>query len=129
MKELDAMNTSGRYRLLATGLMLVLSLAACASPKPAPKPAAATPPASEPVERDPSVTEPHVSYCRDYADRMAGRELQRDYDSMEGRFRGGESQVFRDFAKMSAEKNYRRIYENCIRSQTAPRKKKESPAN
>lgn len=128
MNELDSMNTSGRTFLLVPGLMLVLFLAACASPKPAAKPAAATPLPSEPVERDPSVTEPHVSYCRNYADQMAGRELQRDYDSMEGRFRGGESQVFRDFAKMSAEKSYRRIYENCIRSQITPQKKKEAPA-
>lgn len=123
------MSTSGRCSLLATSLMLVLLLAACASPRPAAKPAVVTPPASEPVERDPSVTDVHVSYCRDYADQMAGRELQREYDSMEGRFRGGESQVFRDFAKMNAEKNYRRIYENCIRSQTTPKKKKETPAN
>ncbi len=128
MNNNDAMNSCGRSLLLSAGLALVLALSACGSPKPAPKPAAATPPASEPTAGEPSVSEAHVSYCRAYADQMAGRELQREYDSMEGRFRGGQSQVFQDFARMSAQKNYRRIYENCIRDRTAAQNQDESRA-
>jgi len=124
----DAMNTCGRSLLLSACLALVLALTACASPKPAPKPAAATQPAGEPAAIEPSVSEAHVSYCRAYADQMAGRELQREYDSMEGRFRGGQSQVFQDFARMNAQKNYRRIYENCIRDRTATKSQDESRA-
>jgi hypothetical protein len=82
--------------------------------------------ANEPPTAEPAVYDAHVSYCRDYADRVAGRELQREYDSMEGRFRGGESRVFRDIAEMDARKNYRRIYENCIRDRTEGEKKEEA---
>ena len=115
--------------LLIASLALGLSLGACAKSKPVAKPAAAIPAADEPVADDPSVSDTHISYCRSYADQMAGRELQREYDSMKGRFRGSESQVFRDFAKMDAQKNYRRIYENCIRDRTTAGKKDGAASN
>lgn len=126
--------TGGRSVLLMVSLALGLSLGACAKPKPAAKPsmgspAAGIPRTDEPVSGDPSVADTHISYCRSYADQMAGRELQREYDSMKGRFRGSESQVFRDFAKMDAQKNYRRIYENCIRDRTAARKNDGAASN
>jgi len=112
--------TDGRAMSLLLAVVLAVSLGACAKPKPPAPPAA-----SEPPKEEPAVYDTHVSYCRSYADRMAGRELQREYDTMEGRFRGGESRVFRDFAEMDARKNYRRIYENCIRDRTANEKKDE----
>lgn len=125
MKPLGPTKSGGRSALLILCLAFAVSLAACAKPKPAARPAAAEPPSGEQAPGEPAVSEAHISYCRAYADRMAGRELQREYDSMEGRFRGGESQVFRDFARMNAEKNYRRIYENCIRDRTLGQKKGE----
>ena len=134
MKPMGPTRTGGRSALLMASLVLAVSLGACAKSKPAAKPAAAVPAASapatdEPVAGDPSNSDTHISYCRSYADQTAGRELQREYDSMEGRFRGSESQVFQDFAKMDAQKNYRRIYENCIRDRTAAGKKDGAASN
>ena len=108
-------------------LMLAASLAACASLRPAAEPGESEPIPGTPRAGDPTDSETHVTYCQRYADQMAGRELQREYDSMEGRFRGGESQVFRDFAAMDAQKNYRRIYENCIRDRTTEQKGEAKP--
>jgi len=45
---------------------------------------------------------------------MAGRQMQRDYDSIQGTFEGGSSQVFRDFAHMDAQHYYRQLYESCL---------------
>lgn len=110
--------SGGRTASLLVVLALAVSLGACAKPKTAGKPVTDGPAAGEPT-----VSNGHVSYCRAYADQMAGRELQREYNSMEGRFRGSESRVFQDFARMDAQKNYRRIYQNCVRNRTADRKK------
>ena len=64
---------------------------------------------------------PHVTSCREYADQMAGRQLQQDLDSISGNFRGGDSRVFGDFARMDAKKYYQQLYESCLSNQRARR--------
>jgi hypothetical protein len=90
-------------------VLAMLAIAACASPKRAKY----TPPASRAAASD-SGPPPQVSACREYADNMAGRQLQQDYDSINGNFQGGSSQVFRDFAHMDAQRYYRQLYESCL---------------
>ena len=128
MKPIGSIRIGARSASLLAILVLAVSLGACAKPKAAAKPAASNAATAAPPAGEPAVSDTHISYCRTYADQMAGRELQREYDSMEGRFRGSESRVFRDFAKMDAQKNYRRIYENCIRSRAAREGKSEDGA-
>ena len=101
-----------------TGRLIVIALAtlaivACA----APKRAKYSPPVNRPAASESGP--PQVSACREYADDMAGRQLQQDYDSINGNFQGGSSQVFRDFAHMDAQKYYRQLYESCLSRQRA----------
>ena len=43
--------------------------------------------------------------------------MQRDFDAMSGNFRGGDSQVFKDFARADAQKYRQQLYEACLNSQ------------
>ena len=57
-----------------------------------------------------------------WADRaMAARMAEQDLDSMSGNFRGGDSRVFGDFARMDAKKYYQQLYESCLSQQRARR--------
>jgi len=103
----NSIRLSGRLAVVA---LLTLAIAACAAPqKRAKRPA----PVDRPVASD-AGPPPQVSACREYADNMAGRQLQQDYDSIQGNFQGGSSQVFRDFAHMDAQHYYRQLYESCL---------------
>jgi hypothetical protein len=96
------------WRLAIVALM-TLAIAACAGQKRAKRPA----PAERPVAGN-AGPPPQVSACREYADSMAGRQLQQDYDSIQGNFQGGSSQVFRDFAHLDAQHYYQQLYESCL---------------
>ena len=94
-------------------------LAACSSP----------PPAKAPVQRKSTndrpytaATDPPVGSCSEYADQAASRELQREIDVMSGHFRGGDSRVFQDFARMDAQRQYQRLYESCLRNKRSSKK-------
>jgi hypothetical protein len=97
---------SGRLLVVA---LTVFAVAACAAPKRAKRPA----PVNDPAVSD-SGPPPQVSACRNYADSMAGRQMEQDFDSMHGNFQGGSSQVFQDFARMDAQRYYRQLYESCL---------------
>ncbi len=43
--------------------------------------------------------------------------MQREFDVMSGNFRGGDSRVFKDFARADAEKYQRQLYESCLNNQ------------
>ena len=111
---------SGRLALVA---IVVLGVAACSSFQKSKKPAPA--PAREKASSDIGPP-PNVSACRAYADQMAGRQLEQDYDSIQGNFQGGSSPVFRDFARMDAERYYRQLYESCLSQHRQPAQ--EAPA-
>lgn len=98
----------GRLALVA---VLLIGVAACSSFQKSSKSAPA--PAREKASSDIGPP-PNVSACRAYADQMAGRQLEQDYDSIQGNFQGGSSPVFRDFARMDAERYYRQLYESCL---------------
>lgn len=97
---------SGRVVVAA---LMILAVSACASQKRAKRHT----PVDRPVAGS-SGPPPQVSACREYADTMAGRQLQQDYDSIQGNFQGGSSQVFRDFAHLDAQHYYRQLYESCL---------------
>jgi hypothetical protein len=101
----NSIRVTGR---LIVVVLTALAIVACASPKRAKY----SPPASRSAAND-SGPPPQVSACREYADNMAGRQLQQDYDSINGSFQGG-GQVFRDFAHMDAKRYYRQLYESCL---------------
>lgn len=106
---LNSIRVSGRLTVIA---LTVLAIAACAAPKRAKRPA----PVDRPAVSD-SGPPPQVTGCREYADTMAGRQMQQDFDSIQGNFQGGSSQVFRDFARMDAQRYYRQLYESCLSQQ------------
>jgi hypothetical protein len=88
-------------------------LAACSS----------APPAKAPVQKKSTNDRPYtaatdapIGSCSEYADQAASRELQREIDVMSGHFRGGDSRVFQDFARMDAQRQYQRLYESCLRN-------------
>jgi len=94
-------------------------LAACAS----------APPEKAPVQRKSTndrpytaATEAPTGSCSEYADQAASRELQREIDVMSGHFRGGDSRVFQDFARMDAQRQYQRLYESCLRNKRTRKK-------
>jgi hypothetical protein len=97
---------SGRLLVVA---LTALAVASCAAPKRAKRPA----PVSAPANAD-AGPPPQISACREYADTMAGRQMQQDFDSIQGNFQGGSSQVFQDFARMDAQRYYRQLYESCL---------------
>jgi len=106
----NAIRLSGRVVLV---VLISLAITACAAQqKRAKRPA----PVDRPTAGD-SGPPPQVSACREYADNMAGRQLQQDYDSIQGNFQGGSSQVFRDFAHMDAQRYYQQLYESCLSQQ------------
>ena len=94
---------------LAVIVLTVAAIAACAAPKRAKRPA----PADRPAVGDLGPP-PQVSACRAYADNMAGRQMEQEFDSIQGNFQGGSSQVFRDFARMDAQRYYQQLYESCL---------------
>lgn len=95
-------------RLIAVAILAV-TVAACAQQKRAKRP----PPADRPAVSE-SGPPPNVTDCREYADSMAGRQMERDFDSISGNFEGGSSQVFQDFARMDAQRYYQQLYESCL---------------
>lgn len=103
---------TGRFLLIAA---VALAIAGCAAPA---KRAKRPPPPERPATAD-APPPPNVSDCRDFADGMAGRQMERDFDSMSGNFEGGSSQVFQDFARMDAQRYYRQLYESCLSQQRA----------
>lgn len=103
--------TSGRLIVVA---FAVVAIAACAAPKRAKRPAPVDAPAAAVEDSGPA---PQISACRNYADTMAGRQMQRDFDSIQGNFQGGSSPVFKDFARMDAQRYYRQLYESCLNQQ------------
>jgi hypothetical protein len=104
-----SIQTVGRLALIA---VTATAIVACAAPKRTKRPL----PANRPAVSD-SGPPPQVSACREYADTMAGRQMQQDFDSIQGNFEGGSSQVFRDFARMDAQRYYRQLYESCLSQQ------------
>lgn len=117
-------------------ICLAVAIAGCAGPKRAkgPAPAAApsagavpweggAPAADSATGEAPAAGQagppPHIVFCREYADQTAGRELQREFDSMSGNFRGGDSPLFQEFARMDAVKYRRQLYESCLSNQRA----------
>lgn len=112
-------STIGRLTVVA---LTAISIAACAAPKRAKRPVPIDRPAAAAEESGPP---PQVSACRSYADNMAGRQMERDFDSIQGNFQGGSSQVFEDFARMDAQRYYRQLYESCL-SQQRSRDSQES---
>ncbi|MGH6914683.1 MAG: hypothetical protein ACREH3_13375 [Geminicoccales bacterium] len=95
-------------RVLVAALVAA-AIAGCAAPKRATRSA----PADRPTASD-SGPPPHISKCREYADTMAGRQMERDFDSISGNFEGGNSQVFQDFARLDAKRYYQQLYEACL---------------
>lgn len=108
------MTTVGRLVVIA---MAVLAIAACAAQKRAKRPAPVSAPARANADSGPP---PQISACREYADTMAGRQMQQDFDSIQGNFEGGSSQVFQDFARMDAQRYYRQLYESCLSQHRGP---------
>jgi hypothetical protein len=95
----------------AMALGLSIAVTGCSWPKRAkhtPRPAPAASQAGPP---------PNVSSCREYADQTAARQMQREFDVMSGNFRGGDSRVFKDFARADAQKYQRQLYESCLNNQ------------
>lgn len=95
----------------AMALGLSIAVTGCSWPKRAkhtPRPAPAASQAGPP---------PNVSSCRDYADHTAERQMQREFDVMSGNFRGGDSRVFKDFARQDAQKYRQQLYESCLNNQ------------
>lgn len=93
-------------------VLVALAIAGCAAQKRAKRPA----PAKEPVIGD-ALPPPHVSSCQEYADGMAGRQMERDIDSISGNFQGGDGTVLQEFARMDAQRYYRQLYESCLSQQ------------
>lgn len=113
--------TSGRLIVVA---LAAAAIAACAAPKQVKQPAPVRDrPAVDVVETE---TPPQISACRSYADHMAGRQMQRDFDSIQGNFQGGSSQVFEDFARMDAQRYYRQLYESCLSQQRSRNAQKDA---
>jgi hypothetical protein len=106
--------TVGRLLLVAA---TVIAVTACAAQKRAKWPPPVSAPARANADSGPP---PQISACREYADTMAGRQMQRDFDSIQGNFEGGSSQVFQDFARMDAQRYYRQLYESCLSQHRAP---------
>lgn len=94
---------------LFVAAVVAVAIAGCAAQKRAKRP----PPPDRPATSD-AGPPPHVSDCREYADSMAGRQMERDFDSISGNFEGGSSQVFQDFARLDAQRYYRQLYESCL---------------
>jgi hypothetical protein len=95
----------------AVALGLSIAVTGCSWPKRAkhtPRPAPAAGQAGPP---------PNVSSCREYADQTAARQMQREFDVMSGNFRGGDSRVFKDFARHDAQKYRQQLYESCLNNQ------------
>ena len=81
------------------------------------------PPEKAPVQKKSTNDRPYtaatdapIGSCSEFADQAASRELQREIDVMSGHFRGGDSRVFQDFARMDAQRQYQRLYESCLRN-------------
>lgn len=106
------------YRMagrLVVAAAVALALAACAAPaKRVKRPA----PPERPAAAD-AGPPPHVTDCRQFADSLAGRQMERDFDAISGNFQGGSSQVFQDFARMDAQRYYQQLYESCLSEQRA----------
>lgn len=51
--------------------------------------------------------------------------MQRDFDAISGNFRGGNSRLYQDFARLDAEKYSRRLYESCLSKQRAEQAESE----
>ena len=93
-------------------LLIALAATGCAYQKRSKIPA----PAKEPTLAD-TVPPPHISSCREYADNMAGRQMERDQDSISSNFQGGDGGVLQEFARMDAQKYYQQLYESCLSQQ------------
>lgn len=102
---------AGRLVVAAT---VAVAVVACAAPKRATRSA----PPERPASAD-AGPPPHVTDCRQFADNLAGRQMERDFDAISGNFRGGSSQVFQDFARMDARRYYQQLYESCLSEQRA----------
>ncbi len=87
-------------------------MTSCAYPRRTHLPA----PAHEPSVAD-TIPPPHVTSCREYADNMAGRQLDQDKESITSNFQGGDGGVLNEFARMDAERYYRQLYESCLSQQ------------
>lgn len=87
-------------------------MTSCAYPRRTHLPA----PAHEPGVAD-TIPPPHVTSCREYADNMAGRQLDQDKESITSNFQGGDGGVLNEFARMDAERYYRQLYESCLSQQ------------
>lgn len=99
------------FTVCAVALGLSVAITGCSWPKRAkhtPRPAPAASQAGPP---------PNVTSCREYADQTAARQMQREFDVMSGNFRGGDSRVFKDFARADAQKYQRQLYESCLNNQ------------
>lgn len=92
-------------------LFLATALVACAQQQ---RRAKRPLPPERPAASETAGPPPNVSECREYADTMAGRQMERDFDSISGNFEGGSSQVFQDFARLDAQRYYRQLYESCL---------------
>ena len=102
-----------RARFVVLTLVASAFIACCAK----------APPEKVPVQRKSTNDRPYtaatdapIGSCSEYADQAASRELQREIDVMSGHFRGGDSRVFQDFARMDAQRQYQRLYESCLRN-------------
>ena len=93
-------------------VLVALAATGCAFQKRSKIPA----PAKEPTLAD-TVPPPHISSCREYADNMAGRQLDRDQDSISSNFQGGDGGVLQEFARMDAQRYYRQLYKSCLSQQ------------
>jgi hypothetical protein len=103
------------FHIFARWLVIVLvalAIAGCAAQKRAKRAA----PAKESALGE-ALPPPHVSSCREYADGMAGRQMERDIDSISGNFQGGDGTVLQEFARMDAQRYYRQLYESCLSQQ------------
>ncbi|HET7675919.1 MAG TPA: hypothetical protein VFL54_10390 [Gammaproteobacteria bacterium] len=103
---------TGRFLLAA---VVAVAIAACAAPTTRAK---RPPPPERPAAAD-AGPPPNVSDCREFADGMAGRQMERDFDSISGNFEGGSSRVFQDFARLDAQRYRRQLYESCLSQQRA----------
>lgn len=108
-----------KIRIVLLTILTGVMLAACTSP----------PPAKSPTQRKTTNDRPYTSAtngssgsCSEYAEQAASRELQREFDVMSGNFRGGDSRVFQDFARMDAQRQYQRLYESCLRNKRSRKK-------